>query len=549
MKAISQALPPKKHLVNDVLAGFTFAVVNIPTAMAHALLANVNPTQGIYSLMFATPTAAIFTSSIYMNVSTTSALAVAAGSALIGFPSNQRLSALVILVLLVGAIELLLGLLRLGSMVRFVPNSVMVGFVNGVAVLIILGQVSDLTGFSSEYSNKVARMLDTILHYTKTDYRSLVTGLFTIGLILLLNRTRLRKISAILGLVAATALVLLFQWTNVAVVGDVTTLPSSLPLPVLPDFKLISGLLIPALSISLIGLIQGAGVSQSIPNPDGKFPDISRDFVGQGIANIVTGFFQGVPAGGSMSGTVLNLNSGAKTRWVNIFVELIPMPALAGLVMLAGFQAFRLPDAVTVYMSGVVSATAMGLTFLGTLIIPLQYAVLIGVAFSILLHAFRSANKVEVVQVVPVEGGLPEEAPPPVQLPSDRTTILMIFGSVFFAAASAVEEKLPGVDETRHAVVIITLRGHTDVGSTFINVLERYDLALQAHGSKLMLAGVSPELMELLRRTGVLDQLGEASVFPATHQFGASVNMALEASQVWLGQPEPPPLVGWTEVH
>ena len=449
-------------------------------------------------------------------------------------------------------------------MVRFVPNSVMVGFINGVAVLIILGQVSDLTGYSSEYPNKVAKTLDIILHYTKIDYRSMITGLFTIGLILLLNRTRLRKISAILGLISATALVLLFQWTNVAVVGDVTTLPSSLPLPVLPDLKLIPGLLIPAISISLIGLIQGASVSQSIPNPDGKFPDISRDFVGQGIANIVTSFFRGVPAGGSMSGTVLNMNSGAKTRWVNIFaglfvavivllfarfVELIPMPALAGLVMLAGFQAFRLPDAVTVYMSGVVSATAMGLTFLGTLFIPLQYAVLIGVAFSILLHAFRSANKVEVVQVVPVEGGLPEEAPPPSQLPSDQATVLMIFGSVFFAAASAVEEKLPGVDETRHAVVIITLRGHTDVGSTFINVLARYDLALQAHGSKLMLAGVSSELMELLRRTGLLAQLGEASVFPATRQFGASVNMALDASRIWLGQPEPPPLVSWTDAH
>ena len=122
--------PERRHFLSDLIAGLTFAVVNVPQAMAHALLATVNPVLGIYSLMVAVPIGGIFTSSIYMNVSTTAALSVAAGAALAGIPDNQKLEALAVLVLLVGVFQLLAGLLRLGFLVRFVSNTVMTGFLN-----------------------------------------------------------------------------------------------------------------------------------------------------------------------------------------------------------------------------------------------------------------------------------------------------------------------------------------------------------------------------------------------------------------------------------
>jgi SulP family sulfate permease len=156
--------PSKGLLGADLLAGFTFAVANIPTAMAHALMATVNPVLGIYTLMFAVPVGAIFTSSVFMNVSTSSALSMATGSSLIDYSGDAKVQALATLVLLVGLIQLVAGLLKAGSLLRFVPHSVMVGFINGVAVLIILGQMSDLTGYESTYSNKVFQTLDMMLH-------------------------------------------------------------------------------------------------------------------------------------------------------------------------------------------------------------------------------------------------------------------------------------------------------------------------------------------------------------------------------------------------
>ena len=181
--------PERRHLAADLIAGLTFAVVNVPQAMGHALLATVNPVLGIYTLMVAVPIGAIFTSSVYMNVSTTSALSVAAGAGLADVPSSERVAALAVLVLLVGVLQLLAGLFRLGFVIRYVSNAVMIGFLNGVAVLIILGQLGDLTGFDSTFSNNVARTLDLLLRPRQIDVPATIIGLLTLGMIVLLLST------------------------------------------------------------------------------------------------------------------------------------------------------------------------------------------------------------------------------------------------------------------------------------------------------------------------------------------------------------------------
>ena len=310
-------------------------------------------------------------------------------------------------------------------------------------------------------------------------------------------------------------------------------------------------MLLPAFSVAIIGLIQGAGVSQGTPNPDGKYPNVSRDFLGQGAANIATGFVGGVPAGGSISGTALIMGAGAKSRWTNIFgglfvavvvllaaplVERVPMPALAALLIVAGFQGLRVPQAVITWNTGKVSAVVMIITFVATLFVPLQYAVLLGMALSIVLHVFRQSNKVVVTQWVLQPEGFPLEQPAPKRLPSHQLTLLHVYGSLFFAAAKNLEEMLPDVGDASHAVVAIILRGQGEIGSTFVTVLQRYAEALQARDSKLMLVGVDPAVRDQLAKTGVLKLIGEENVFLATPQIGEAMNQAVAAATAWLGQ-------------
>jgi SulP family sulfate permease len=553
--------PERRHLNADLIAGLTFAIVNVPQAMAHALLATVNPVLGIYTLMMAVPIGALFTSSVFMNVSTTSALSVAAGAGLANVASDQKAQALVAMVLLVGLIQLLAGLFKLGFLVRFVSDSVMTGFLNGVAVLIILGQLGDLTGYDSLYSNKVAQALDLLLNLDQISVPATFIGLLTLGLMVLLLRTALRKFAFIIAIGVSTLLLAVLTlpalataagFASVQTVADIADIPRSLPGLVLPTPELLLTMLLPAFSVALIGLIQGAGVSQGYPNPNGKYPDISRDFLGQGVANMATSLVGGVPAGGSISGTALIMSAGAKSRWTNLFaglfvalivllvaplVERVPMPALAALLIVAGFQGLRVQQAITVWNTGKVAGVVMVMTFAATLLVPLQYAVLLGVALSILLFVFRQSNKVMITEVVPVPGGFPEERPAPATLPSHQLTMLMVYGSLFFAAAKNFEDLLPAVDETRGAVVAIGLRGKAEIGSTFVSVLQRYAESLQAHDSKLMLVGVDPAVHKQLAKTGLLSLIGEENIFMATPRLGEAMNQAAQAAYAWLGQP------------
>jgi SulP family sulfate permease len=444
----------------------------------------------------------------------------------------------------------------------------MTGFLNGVAVLIILGQLGDLTGFNSSYSNRVLQTLELMLRPTYINLPTTIIGLLTLGLMVLLLATPLRKFAFLIAIAASTLLLAVLSlpvlgtessFGAVQTVGDISAIPRTLPSLMLPEPALLFKMLLPAFSIAIIGLIQGAGVSQAYPNPDGKYPNVSRDFLGQGVANIGVSLVGGIPGGGSISGTALIMGAGAQSRWTNIFagvfvavvvlvaaplVELVPMPALAALLIVAGFQGLRVQQAVIIWNTSKVAAVVMIITFVATLIVPLQFAVLLGMALSILLHVFRQSNKVVVTQWVLQPNGFPLEQPAPTQAPSNQLTLLHIYGSLFFAAAKSVEEMLPAVDDTRHAVVAISLRGQGEIGSTFMTVLQRYAAALQAHDSKLMLVGVDAAARDQLAKTGVLKLIGEENVFLATPQLGDAMNRAVAAAYAWLGQPPDGPVLG-----
>ncbi len=286
---------PRKILLGDLVSGLVMSVISIPGALANGLLAGVNPVFGLYSMIAGTTVAALFTSSVIMNVDSTSVTALATLDTLSGVPQDQHLASLVVLGLLVGLFMLVFGFLKLGFLVRFISNSVMTGFLSGLGVLTILGQVGDLTAYYSDAGNKVVRLVATILHWPEIDLATLAIGLLTIVHILVLNRTRLEKYSFLVAVVVTTVLVAVFDPQTVAVVGDSTEIPRSLPSLHLPDLSLTLSLVVPALAIAIISLVTAAGVSGSIPNPGGDYPDPSGDFRGQGVGNLAAGLVGGLP--------------------------------------------------------------------------------------------------------------------------------------------------------------------------------------------------------------------------------------------------------------
>jgi sulfate permease, SulP family len=215
------------------------------------------------------------------------------------------------------------------------------------------------------------------------------------------------------------------------------------------------------------------------------------------------------------------------------------MPALAGLVIVAGVQMININNIQTVWQTNPVSRTIMIVTFVSTLLMLLQYAVLLGIVLSILLFVFQQSNTIKVVEWDVQESGWPIERPAPKQLKSDQVTALFIYGNLFYAAADVFEKSLPAADGTQRPVVILLLRGYEDIGSTVIGTLHRYTESLHANHGKLILAGVSPTLRFQLERTGLLGFLGEENIFLATNSIGESGNAALRAARAWLGDASP----------
>ena len=504
-------------------------------------------------MIVGTTVAAFVTASVFMNVDSTSATALTAGEALASVTSEEQLGYLVVLGLLVGLFMLVFGLLKLGFLVRFVSNAVMTGFLSGLGVLTILGQVGDLTGFYSEAGNKVFRAIDTLLNFREIDLATLLMGLATIGTILLVERTPLKRYAYLVALVLVTVLVPLLGLESVTLVGDTTDIPRTIPIPHLPDLSLVPSLILPALAIALIALVQAAGVSQSVPNPDGEYPDPSGDFRGQGIANMAVGLAGGIPVGGSVSGTALVRSSGAQSRWANIFtglfglvvvllfaplVELIPLAALAGLLVTVGAGMVNVPRLRTVWNTGPAPLTITLITFIATLFTPIQGAVALGVVLHILLYVFRSAEAVRIERVVPQADGSFAEGEVPGELPSGEIVVLQPIGSLFFAGVAELEEHLPKVGQAQGTAGIIRLRDRDEVGSSFIRTIQRYTKTLQAGGNLLMLEGLSKEVLEQLDRTELLDLIGEDNVFLGQKQHGASLRQALAAAKYWLALQE-----------
>jgi sulfate permease, SulP family len=218
----------------------------------------------------------------------------------------------------------------------------------------------------------------------------------------------------------------------------------------------------------------------------------------------------------------------------------VAMPALAGLLMLIGFRTIKPDDLRAVWRTGLVQRTVLVVTFALTMIIPLQYAVMVGVAVSILLHVLRQSNKVTVLRRVrDADGHVTETAPPPV-VPPHEVVVLQPYGSLFFAAAPLFEEQLPAVvSMSTGSVVILRLRGRSDLGSTFMDVLLRYAHSLNEVGSRLMIASSNADIDAQLETSGVAAAIGAQSIYRGDALVGAALGRAEDDAWAWVDEQRP----------
>jgi SulP family sulfate permease len=451
----------------DFLAGCIGAIVALPQGVAFAALAGMPPQYGLYTGMVPAIIAALFGSSWLLVSGPTTAASLVLFSSLSqhALPGSQEYVLLAITVtFMVGLIQLSMGLVRFGSLVNFISHSVVVGFTAGAAVLIITSQLKHFLGLS--YESGQGHIQDTFynlyLNLSQINAYAIVVGVITIaaGIGARLYRPSLPSmiIAMIVGGLAAFALSVGLgkEVVNIAVVG---AMPATLPPLSMPSINLTNiKILVPtALAMALFALVEAISIARSLADKTDQDFDGNQEFIGQGLSNIVGSFFSSYVATGSFNRSGMNYEAGAKTPFAAVFAGLILIPVVLYLAPLAGYLpkstlagilflvAWRLIDPahiLKIFRTSFTESIIVVSTFLATLFLELQFAILLGIMISLVIYLNRTSHP-HIIARVPDPHSPPRSFTTNPTLPEcPQLKIVRIDGSLYFGAVHHVKSSL-----------------------------------------------------------------------------------------------------------
>jgi SulP family sulfate permease len=537
---------------SDASAGFVTGMFSIPEGMAYAGIAGFNPVTGLFAGVVPTIVGSLTGRTVLMVTTLTSAIALTSQSVLedagLDPADAGNVAALAVLT---GVVMLLLGLLRLGSVLSFVSNAVMVGFATGIALQIITGVLKDATGYTPQGHNKLRQLGDWIWHIGDWQLTATLVAAGTVAVWAAARAVRRLKPVALLVAMVVVSVIAELADADVERVEDIAAIPSALPDVTAPDWGAMPHLLGGAVSVALVALAQAASIAPTVPNPDGSKSSVDADFTSQGLANTVGGFFQSLPVGGSLSRTGVAVDAGARTRWAGVFsgislalvvvlfgglAERIPMPVIGGLILVVGGELVwgKRRDILLVLRTSWLSSAAMAATFAATTQLPLQQAIILGAVLSLLLYCAQAARQAKLVALTRDADGAWTAGRPPERVTGGSVTVLAYDGVSLFAEMPRIDADWPETSGERNVVVLV-LRTVPDVPSSqMLKLLRRHADDLGAHGGRLILAGVEPGLAEVLRSTGSDRHL---DVVPAGARLFGSLEDAVALAESWQAGP------------
>jgi SulP family sulfate permease len=528
-----------KNVKSDVIAGITGAVVVLPQGVAFATIAGMPPEYGLYAGMVPAIIAALFGSSWHLVSGPTTAASIVLFSSLSVYAepgSAEYVTLALTMTLMVGLIELGLGLARMGALVNFISHSVIVGFTAGAAILIASKQLKNFFGVEIPRGGHLHDVLISfwgeIAHIN--GYVTVVAAVTLLSGIAV-KRWMPKLPYLIVAMVAGSLVSLLInqifgsEATGIATVG---ALPSSLPPLSSPSFSLdtIKNLAPASLAVTLFALTEAVSIGRSLGARSGQRIDGNQEFIGQGLSNIAGSFFSGYVATGSFNRSGLNYQAGAQTPLAAmcaglflIFIVLLVAPlaaylpnaAMAGILFLVAWGLIDFHEIGHVLKTSRRETGIMAVTFFGALFLELEFAIFAGVLLSLVLYLMR-VSKPRIISRVP-DPRLPgRKFNTDASLPScPQLHILRVDGSLFFGSINHVQEAFADLDEQhpeqKHLAIVADGINFADITGGAILVKEAR--RRKARGGNLYLMKVKKGLWESLESCGCLDAIGPNNVF------------------------------------
>jgi sulfate permease, SulP family len=539
----------RQQFSSDLLAGVIVGIVALPLAIAFAIASGVKPEQGIYTAVVAGFLISALSGSKVQIGGPTGAFIV------IVYDIVQRYGydGLVIATLMAGALLVLMGLARLGAVIKFIPYPVTVGFTSGIALLIFSGQLRDLFGLQletvpSEFLEKLSAYGEHIGSFSPV---AAGIGLLTILVIQLWPRVTRRVPGSLVAILLTTALVGLLDLPVATIGSRFGSVPSSLPLPhlpALPDWAHLRQLFAPALTIALLAGIESL---LSAVVADGMIESRHRssmELIGQGVANLVCPLFGGIPATGAIARTATNVKNGGRTPVAGMvhaatlllillffgkWAALIPMPTLAGILVVVAWNMSEAHLFAKLLRAPRGDVLVLLSTFGLTVLVDLTVAIQVGMVLAAFLFMQRMADATRVGFITRELNDEDEEADDPLSLRHREVPagveVFEINGPFFFGAADKFKNALDAISEPPQ-VLILRMRHALTLDATALQALENVHTKALKRGTLLLLSGVHAQPLLVMERSGFLERIGQDNVF-------ANIDAALNRSREALGLP------------
>ena len=541
----------KKTFAADVMAGLIVGIVALPLAIAFGIASGVSPEKGIITAIVAGFIVSVFGGSKVQIGGPTGAFIII----IYGIIQKFGMSGLTIATLMAGVFLILFGLLRLGTIIKYIPYPIVVGFTSGIAVTIFTTQIKDLFGLTltSVPSDFIEKWAVYFQHMDTADLWTTVVGLVSIAIIAVTPRFSKKIPGSLIAIIVMTVAALVlknhFGVTSIETIGDRFRINSELPAATLPamSWDVLKSLVPPALTIAILGAIESLLSATVADGVIGDHHDSNTELIGQGLANLCTPLFGGIPATGAIARTMTNINNGGRTPVAGIIhaavllliflflmplAQYIPMACLAGVLVVVSYGMCGWRSFLLLMKNPKSDVTVLLITFFLTIIFDLTVAIEVGLIIACLLFMKRMAETTDVKAVL-------DEIDP-----SDETDIKLennehliipkgvevyeINGPYFFGAGNKFEEVMAAFGD-RPKVRIIRMRKVPFVDSTGIHNLTNLCSMSRKEGIQIVLSGVNPKVHAVLEHAGFYQLVGEANICP-------HINVALAKAREIVGE-------------
>lgn len=515
-----------KKFGKDALAGVTVAAVALPLALAFGVSSGATAAAGLITAVFAGLIIGGLAGASYQISGPTGAMTAILASLV----AQYGIQGVFVASFIAGALLLVAGIFKLGGLVSYLPMPVVTGFTSGIAITIALGQVNNLSGLTSEGTTT----LEKLGSYFRLEQHVNLTGLIIGAAVIVFMFLYPKMInqyfpSSLAAIVLTTAANMIFKF-EVPVVGEIPKtvfLDDRLNLSAFADWNTIKGLIIPAVSIAALGLIESLLCGASAGRMKNEKLNANVELAAQGIGNMILPFFGGVPATAAIARTSVAIKSGGQTRITSIVhsailllsmfalggvMSMIPLSALAGVLIVTAWRMNDWASIRSIFGKKIKTAILQFLiTMIATVVFDLTIAIVIGVAFSIIMFVVKVSDmQVTVAEVDPQRLDDPEIDPEKLKY----TCVVYISGPLYFGTCAKLEEKISALGENYN--VIFSMRGVTVADISGVEALHEYCERLIASGIMVYFSCVQPPVMSMIERCGLKERFHDDMFFWST---------------------------------